>query len=867
MIKKEYNLKGLGCANCAAKIETAVGKLDGVSEAIVSFATATLIVELQDDYSGDIQPKIEKIVHSIESDVIVSEKIKQTVVSKKTNQTIGSEKTKQTAKPSNVSVPREYLLKGLGCANCAGKIETGVGKLNDVEEASVNFATATLTIRLKDGYSGDIKPEIEKIVHSIESHVEVLEKDKRSAFVLKSASSCDDGCCDSHGGNDAIRPDESGAKKSRFSFFQHIDRKRAVRILAGVLIYLIGILIHISHGTEIPFFSTFGIVHLAPVEYVVFIIAYLIIGGDVIYKAIRGIVRREFFDENFLMTIATLGAFALGEFTEAVAVMLFYQIGELFQEAAVSRSRKSIYDMMDIRPDYAHKINADGDYEIVSPYDIEIGDNILIKPGEKVPLDGIVLSGNSFMDTSALTGESVPRTVREGDMVLSGSINKSGTLTVRVEKSFDQSTASKILDLVENAASKKAPTEKFITRFSKYYTPLVTLAAVLIAVIPPLILPGATFDEWIYRGLVFLVISCPCALVISVPLSYFGGIGAASKKGVLIKGGNYLEGLTQVKTVIFDKTGTLSKGVFDVVRIDLPAGAVYSEKEILKFSAAAESFSNHPIALSIVSAAKEDESVGFAGTSQVSDHTEYAGLGIKAVCSGKTILVGNMKLMAQENIAVPDLLSVGLTAETETHIYVAVDGTFAGRIAISDVVKPDSKDALSRLKRLGVEKTIMVTGDTDKVGHAFAADLGLDTVYTERLPHQKVDALEEIETQTKSVNPKAKVAFVGDGINDAPALTRADVGIAVGGVGSDAAVEAADIVLMTGDPTQLADAFDVAKKTKKIVYQNIIFALGIKTIFMVLGVFGIATMWEAVFADVGVTLIAVLNSMRLLRLK
>ncbi|MDL2261700.1 heavy metal translocating P-type ATPase [Methanimicrococcus sp. OttesenSCG-928-J09] len=859
MIKKEYNLEGLGCANCAAKIEIAVGKLDGVIEASVSFATATLIVELQDDYNGDIQPKIEKIVHSIESDVVVSEKIKQSV-------NLG-----KPVKFANASV-QEYLLKGLGCANCARKIEVAVGKLNDVEEASVNFATATLTIRLKDGYSGDInsdiKPQIEKIVHSIESHVEVLEKEKgkekRSEFVSNAGSSCDDGCCvDS---TDKSRQSED-SKKSRFSFVQYLDKKRAAKILAGALVYLIGILIHISHGAEIPFISAFEIAHLAPVEYIVFIIAYLIIGGDVIYKAIRGIVRREFFDENFLMTIATLGAFALGEFTEAVAVMLFYQIGELFQDAAVNRSRKSIYDMMDIRPDYAHKINADGDYETVSPYDIEIGDSILIKPGEKVPLDGVVLSGNSFIDTSALTGESVPRTVREGDAVLSGSINKSGTLTVRVEKSFDQSTASKILDLVENAASKKAPTEKFITRFSKYYTPLVTLAAVLIAVIPPLVLSGATFEEWIYRGLVFLVISCPCALVISVPLSYFGGIGAASKKGVLIKGGNYLEGLTQVKTVIFDKTGTLSKGVFDVVRIDLPAGAVYSEKEILKFSAATESFSNHPIALSIVSAAKADESIGFADTSQVSDHTEYAGLGIKAVCSGKTILVGNTKLMAQESIAVPDLLSVGLAAETETHIYVAVDGIFAGRIAISDVVKPDSKDALSRLKRLGVEKTVMVTGDTDKVGRAFAADLGLDAVYTERLPHQKVDALEEVEMQTKTGNPKAKVAFVGDGINDAPALTRADVGIAVGGVGSDAAVEAADVVLMTGDPTQLADAFEVAKMTKKIVYQNIIFALGIKAVFMVLGVFGIATMWEAVFADVGVTLIAVLNSMRLLRLK
>ncbi|WP_420891316.1 heavy metal translocating P-type ATPase [Methanimicrococcus hongohii] len=651
----------------------------------------------------------------------------------------------------------------------------------------------------------------------------------------------------------------------------------------GIFVYLLGILIHISHEADLPILSELGIVHTAPIELIIFIIAYLIIGGDVVYKAVRGIVRREFFDESFLMTIATLGAFLLGEYTEAVAVMLFYQVGELFQEMAVNRSRKSIYDMMDIRPDYAHKINSNdgstggsngssGSYETVSPYDVAIGDLILVKPGEKVPLDGTVLSGNSMLDTSALTGESVPRTVHEGDAVLSGSINKSGTLTIRVDELFEESTVSKILDLVENAASKKAPTEKFITRFSRYYTPLVTLAAVLIAIIPPLVLPGATFEDWIYRGLVFLVISCPCALVISVPLSYFGGIGTASKKGILFKGGNYLEGLTLVKTVVFDKTGTLSEGVFDVVRIDRPTNSPFSEEEILTYSAAAESFSNHPIANSIVKAA---EKKGISNQSTVTEHTEYSGLGVKAAIGGndsssnnggKTIAVGNLKLMKQENVAVSETALLS-GSDVETHIYVAIDGVFAGRIAISDRVKPDSKEALARLKKSGVDKTIMVTGDSDRVGRAFAADLGLDDVYTEQLPHQKVETFEKIEAETKTVNPKSKVAFVGDGINDAPVLTRADIGIAVGGVGSDAAVEAADIVLMTGDPIQLADAFDVAKKTKAVVYQNIIFALGIKFIFMILGVFGIASMWEAVFADVGVTLIAVLNSMRLLRMK
>lgn len=850
MIKKEYFLKGLGCADCASKIEAGVCRLNGVADASVNFATAMLVVELKEDDGEDIRPAIEKVVHSIEAHVEVSEKVKRADVSK------------------------EYLLNGLGCADCAAQIEKGVGQLAGVSEVSVNFATASLSVRLKPDFAGDIKPQIEAIVRAIEPGVDVLEKDKCVAFEtggLILSASCRDECCAGDGGKTGSEPNRP-VKKNRLSFLRHIDQKRAARILVGMLVYLLGIFIHMSHGSALPFFSVFEIVHRAPIEYIIFIIAYLIIGGDVVYKAVRGIIRRSFFDENFLMTIATLGAFALGEFTEAVAVMLFYQVGELFQNAAVSRSRTSIYEMMDIRPDYAHRQTDDGGYETFSPYDVSVGDAILIKPGEKIPLDGTVLSGTSFIDMSALTGESVPRTVREGDAVLSGSINKNGTLTVRVEKSFEQSTASKILDLVENAAGKKAPTEKFITRFSRYYTPLVTLAAVLIAVVPPLVLPGATFDEWIYRGLVFLVISCPCALVISVPLSYFGGIGAASKKGVLVKGGNYLEGLTQVKTVIFDKTGTLSKGVFDVVRIDLPSGGLYDENEILGYSAAVESFSNHPIALSIVSAAKKRRDEGDKGVSFdpscVSGHTEFPGLGIRAVCGGKEIAVGNLKLMKQENIAVPDLpFAEVLLTETETHIYTAVDGRFAGRIAISDVVKPDSKDALARLKRLGIDKTVMITGDIDKVGRAFAADLHLDAVYTERMPHEKVEVLEKIEAETKAVNPKSKIAFVGDGINDAPALMRADIGIAVGGIGSDAAVEAADVVLMTGDPSQLADAFAVAKKTKSVVYQNIIFALGIKLIFMVLGLFGIATMWEAVFADVGVTLIAVLNSMRLLRLK
>ena len=802
--KKEYNLKGLGCANCAAKIENAVGNLPEVEEVAVSFATATLIVYFKTEADDEIFRKIEKIVHSIESHVIVTEKMKRSGNNSQTEAI--------RAKKTTASMPLMFVPK---TDSCADGCETACSDTECTDSECTDSECST-------SQNKTMKQE--------------------SAAELKS---------------------KSASKQSRMDL---IDRKKTLRLIIGSLVYFIGILIHIFHASELPIIGV--VEHASILEMAIFLAAYVFIGGDVVYKAVKGILRREFFDENFLMTVATVGAFIIADFPEAVAVMLFYQVGEFFQDIAVNRSRRSIYEMMDIRPDYAHRITGEsGNYETVSPEEIGIGDRILVKPGEKIPLDGTVISGSSFVDTSSLTGEFVPKTIREGDSVLSGSINKSGTLTIAVEKTFDQSTVSKILDLVENAAARKAPTEKYITKFSRYYTPAVIAAAALVAFIPPLLISGATFSEWIYRGLVFLVISCPCALVISVPLSYFGGIGAASKKGVLFKGGNYLEGLTQVKTVIFDKTGTLSKGVFELIRTDIPIGSDLSEDEVLRLSAAAESLSNHPIALSITQAAKEKADFAVEN-SKITEHTEYSGLGIKAVYDGKTIAVGNKKLMDREQISIPDLPEFdSKLSDTETHIYIAVNTVFAGRLAISDVVKPDSKDAITRLKKLGVEKTVMITGDIDKVGRAFASDLGIDRVFTEQLPHQKVEALEEIEAESRRQNPKSKVAFVGDGINDAPALTRADIGIAVGGIGSDAAVEAADIVLMTGDPTQLTDAFNIAKKTKTVVYQNIIFALGIKLIFMALGLIGIATMWEAVFADVGVTMIAVLNSMRLLRLK
>lgn len=866
MVKKEYYLKGLGCANCAVKIEEKIGKLQGVTDVSVSFATAIMTVHFEND-AGDMRAAIEKIVKSVESHVEMIDKEKRTGL-----------ETVQKPILKTINVKKSEGSDECG-GECAGDACVRANDVSDANDASANACVSDCA----DAYVSDMGSRVggtdacagacasdasacaghaddDACVCADKASVYAGDAGDAGAFVDecvdkckdKSENACQEECCNSS---------KSLFPFFKLSFFRHMNKKQAGRLLIGFVFYFIGILIHLSHTDGVTFISDIGIEHASWVEWGMFGIAYFIIGGDVVYKAVRGILRREFFDENFLMTIATLGAFVLGEYTEAVAVMLFYKVGEMFQEIAVGRSRKSIYDMMDIRPDYAHRVHNSG-YETVSPYDVAIGDSILVKPGEKIPLDGTVLSGSSLMDTSALTGESVPKTVREGDVVLSGSINKSGTLTIRVDQLFEESTVSKILDLVENAASKKAPTEKFITKFSKYYTPLVTTAAVLIAIVPPLVLPGASFEDWIYRGLVFLVISCPCALVISVPLSYFGGIGAASKKGVLFKGGNYLEGLTHVKTVVFDKTGTLSEGVFDVVRIDRAADSRFSDKELLYYSAAAESFSNHPIAHSIVKAGK---GAGFSfDKNKAGEHNEYSGLGVKAVYGGQNIVVGNLKFMASENISVSDFSEADAV---ETHIYVAVGGVFEGRIAISDKVKANSKDTLKRLKKAGIEKTVMLTGDIDKVGRAFAFDLGLDDVYTEQLPHQKVEVFEKIESDTKKKNPKAKVAFVGDGINDAPVLTRADIGIAVGGVGSDAAIEAADIVLMTGDPKQLADAFDVAQKTKTIVYQNIFFALGIKFIFMALGVFGIASMWEAVFADVGVTLIAVLNSMRLLRLK
>lgn len=580
-----------------------------------------------------------------------------------------------------------------------------------------------------------------------------------------------------------------------------------------------------------------------------FIISYIIVGGDVVKRAVKNIFKGQVFDENFLMSIATIGAFFIGEYPEGVAVMLFYQVGELFQSYAVGKSRKSIASLMDIRPDYANVKKGD-ELVKVDPDEVQIGDIIVIKAGEKIPLDGKVIEGSSMIDTSALTGESVPREVEVGSDILSGCININGVITAEVTKEFGESTVSKILDLVENASSKKSNSEQFITKFARYYTPVVVIIAVFLAIIPPLVIDGATFSDWIYRALAFLVVSCPCALVISIPLSFFGGIGGASKKGVLVKGSNYLEALAETEIVVFDKTGTLTKGVFNVQEIH-PEGV--SKEELLELTAHAESYSNHPISLSLKRAYSKEIDNG-----RISDVEEISGHGVIATVDGKKVMAGNIKLMKMMDIPYFKGELIG------TIVHVAVNNKYIGYIVIADEVKEDSAQAIKELKAAKIKQTVMLTGDNKSIGSKVAKELGLDKVYAELLPADKVEKLEELFSQKSK---KGKLAFVGDGINDAPVLARADIGIAMGGLGSDAAIEASDVVIMTDEPSKIATTMKISKKTLKIAHQNIVFAIGIKIIVLILSAFGITTMWAAIFADVGVTIIAVLNAFRALNVK
>lgn len=582
---------------------------------------------------------------------------------------------------------------------------------------------------------------------------------------------------------------------------------------------------------------------------VLFVLSYVIVGWDIVRNALVNIVRGKVFDENFLMTVATIGAFLIGEYPEAVIVMLFYQIGELFQSYAADKSRKSIASLMNIRPDYANLKKGD-DLVKVDPDEVQVGDIIVIKAGEKIPLDGVVISGSSMVDTSALTGESLPREVSAGDEILSGCININGVITAKVTKEYEESTVSKILDLVENASSKKSQSERFITRFARYYTPIVVIIAAFLAIVPPLLIRDASFNDWIYRALSFLVVSCPCALVLSIPLSFFGGIGGASRKGILVKGSNYLEALAQTEIMVFDKTGTLTKGVFKVQEIQ-PEGI--SKEELLELAAHAESYSNHPISTSLKQAYGKE-----IDNSRISDVEEIPGHGVKATVDGKIVLAGNEKLMKKMDIAY-------YTGEMDgTVVHVAVDNEYAGYITIADEIKEDSPKAIKDLRSANIKQMVMLTGDSASAASKVAQELGLDRVYAELLPEGKVEKLEELFSYK---SPKGKLAFVGDGINDAPVLARADIGIAMGGLGSDAAIEAADIVIMTDEPSKIATAMRISKKTLKIAYQNIIFAIGVKVAVLILSALGITSMWAAIFADVGVTIIAILNSFRALNVK
>ena len=616
------------------------------------------------------------------------------------------------------------------------------------------------------------------------------------------------------------------------------------RIIAAAVIYVP--LFVLEHMGKLEFQSEI------PVQFLLFMIPYLIVGWDIIYRAVRNISHGQVFDENFLMCIATFGALGVKEYSEAVAVMLFYQIGELFQSYAVNRSRQSISAMMDICPEYAN-IEEDGKLKQVDPDDVEIGTEIVIKAGERVPLDGVVVSGTSFVDTSALTGESVPREVTEGSEIISGCVNGSGLLKVRTTKEFDDSTVAKILELVENASSKKAHVENFITKFAKYYTPIVVCAAVVLAFLPPIILGGG-FAEWIQRACIFLVISCPCALVISVPLGFFGGIGAASKQGVLVKGSNYLEALSEMKTSVFDKTGTLTKGEFVVSEVS-PNG--WEKEGLLEVAALAEGYSDHPISAALKKAYEEAE-LGELSMDRVEQAEEIAGHGIKAKIDGRVVYAGNAKLMEEKGVEYEPCTVPG------TVVYLAAEKEFLGTIVISDTVKPEAKRAIAQLKQSGVKKTVMLTGDRKDVGEAVAESLGIDEVYTDLLPGDKVD---KVEALLGELGEKEKLGFVGDGINDAPVLSRADIGIAMGSMGSDAAIEAADVVLMDDNILKISSIMRIAGKTLQIVHQNIVFALGVKVLVLILGALGMANMWEAVFADVGVSVIAILSSMRTLKVK
>lgn len=726
-------------------------------------------------------------------------------------------------------------INGMMCANCSNKFEEKASALEGVEEIAVNYASAKVNVKIRPNYKeNEVVTKLKDLFSKIEpkASLEYKPQGPSGLIDINTLNNKEKEVGHNHNEGHSHSHDHTEIHKvnEKWSILKY-HSKQLKTILSAIIILLLGV---IYEGDPI-------------IKFMIFLTAYLLVGKDILLASARNIARGEVFDENFLMSIATLGAFAIGEYPEGVAVMLFFNVGEMFQDMAVQKSRKSIRELMDIRPDYAN-IKTESSILKVSPADVKIGDIIVVKPGEKVPLDGVLIKGRGQVDTSNLTGEPVPRIVKEDDIILSGYINKESTLEIKVTKEFKDSTVTKILEMVENASAKKAPTEKFITKFSRYYTPAVVIFAAGLALIPPLFL-GYEFEMWIYRALVFLVVSCPCALVVSIPLGFFGGIGSASKHGILVKGGNYLEGLKDSDIVVFDKTGTLTKGKFEVQEIVTVSNL--SKDELLEYAAYAEKSSNHPIANSILKAYPHE--IDFK---KIGYHHEVAGHGIKAEIDGKEVLAGNAKLMKGNNI------EYKIQSNNKTVVHIAIDGEYKGYISIFDKLKDDAKEAVTRLRQAGVKSIGMLTGDVDQTAQEIKNELGIDFVRSELLPDQKVYELEKIMDEYKG---KGKVLFVGDGINDAPVLARADIGVAMGGLGSDAAIEAADVVIMTDEPSKISEAMKIAKFTNKIVWQNIYFSLGVKALVLVLGAFGLANMWGAVFADVGVSLIAVLNAIRVIK--
>lgn len=822
----QWMLHELDCANCAAKIERKAEKIAGVEEVSVNFATKKLYAKIDDKRAMEIADEIRNMIQVMEPDVVCEDITKEKDVHENTSScscehdhkhphdhhehshehdhakecdhhgevTCGCEHTHEEKEERILSNAIKFSVQGLDCASCAQKVEEKIAKQENIKDASLKFSSQLLFVQLyKEEKTEQLQTRLQEVINGVESGVTISTKNQESVEHLPS------------------------------------QKKEIVRLVLGITLFLAGIFVEdTSYGVW------------------VFLLAFIVSGGGVVYTALRNLLKGDVFDENFLMSIATIGAFLIGNYEEGVAVMIFYEVGELFQSYAVNRSRNSISSLMNIRADFANKI-VDGKEYRVSPEEVHIDDIIQIRPGERVALDGILIKGDSSLDTSALTGESLPRDVGCGDEILAGSVNLSGLIQVKVQKEFGESTVSRILELVENAGSKKAPMEKFITKFARIYTPVVVGLALLLVLLPMLFIPDAIFYDWLYRALTFLVVSCPCALVVSIPLGLFAGIGGASRQGILIKGGNYLEALSDIDTVVFDKTGTLTKGSFHVDEVH----ALKIEKEqLLALGAYGECYSNHPIAQSIVKAYGKD-----IDRSSLHNYEEIAGHGIQVEVDGILTYLGNTKLMEAKHIEYEKNTPVG------TIVHIAQQKQYLGYIVINDELKETSAEAIQALKKQGIQRCVMLTGDRKEVAEGVGKRLGLDAVYAQLLPGDKVDRVEELLNQ----ETKGKLAFVGDGINDAPVLARADIGVAMGGIGSDAAIEAADVVLMKDDPIALANAISISKKTKRILWQNIVFSLGVKIAVLILTVFGLSNMWMGVFADVGVTLLAVINSMRALK--